>query len=448
MKSYLKIQSKGEIETNAFTLIGASSKRNDETKIGYFGSGLKYSISALLRNDISFKVYQGEKEIIFDLKRVSLREEQHTMILVNGSETSLTTGMGGKDWDIPFAPIREIYSNALDEDEDATIDEVKKELYGVSGFTTFYIEMTEDVKHFYENIELYFCTKNPYVLSTCEYGSIYPSDNQTGLRVYRKGILCYSEESTKSIFNYNLLHVEISEARVLKSISCAELYAAKCLKMFKNTTQIAIMLKYMEGGNAGYFEHKIDWHTITPFSEEWESVCSEFKFVPAELLMFMTDINTSDRMILPLNLLKELKKQFPKIDVLGLNEKLKNGVGFVKTDSPSEILVDKVIDAIGLLNVTRYKHRLIEPVIEYGSFTSENVLGMANESKILLSTKLDTYDVPAIAKIIIEENEHNKSGFGDRTRGFQDHLFNLYYDELTSKKKTDAEDKGVQIQGF
>jgi len=56
MKTFLKIQSKGEIETEAFTLIGASSKRNDETKIGYFGSGLKYSIAALLRNNIDFKI--------------------------------------------------------------------------------------------------------------------------------------------------------------------------------------------------------------------------------------------------------------------------------------------------------------------------------------------------------------------------------------------------------
>ena len=67
MKQFLKIQSSGEIEQEAFTLIGASSKRGDQTKIGYFGSGLKYSIAALLRNNIEFKVFQGEKEIEFKL---------------------------------------------------------------------------------------------------------------------------------------------------------------------------------------------------------------------------------------------------------------------------------------------------------------------------------------------------------------------------------------------
>lgn len=445
MKSYLKIQSKGEIETNAFTLIGASSKRNDETKIGYFGSGLKYSISALLRNDISFKVYQGEKEIIFDLKRVSLREEEHTMILVNGSETSLTTGMGGKDWDIPFAPIREIYSNALDEDEDATIDDVKTELYGVSGFTTFYIEMTEDVKHFYENIELYFCSKNPNVLYSGADGSIYPKSKDGGLRVFRKGILCHSDSNDKSLFTYNLTDINITESRTMKSMNEVIVYSAHLLKSCKDINIITQILRGLEGGNSGYFEHRVYWEASEKFSDEWLEVCKNYKFVPIELLSFLTGSDTSKRMKLPIKLLENLKKQFPDLDVLGISKNNKNGIVFVKDDSPSEILIDKVIDGLSVLRQTRYKHRLSEPIIEYGSFTRDNVLGMASEGKILLSVKLDTYDVPAIAKIIIEENEHNKSGFGDRTREFQDHLFNLYYDELTSKKKTDAEDKSVPI---
>ena len=38
---YLKISNKGEIDPNAFRLRGASTKRNDEMKIGFFGIGLK-----------------------------------------------------------------------------------------------------------------------------------------------------------------------------------------------------------------------------------------------------------------------------------------------------------------------------------------------------------------------------------------------------------------------
>ena len=49
-----------------------------------------------------------------------------------------------------------------------------------------------------------------------------------------------------------------------------------------------------------------------------------------------------------------------------------------------------------------------------------------------LSLKLDSYSVDEIAKIIIEENEHNITGFEDETRSFQNHLFSLYYDQLIS----------------
>ena len=52
---YLKIVNKGEIYEKAFTLIGASTKRGDDSKIGFFGSGLKYAMAVLLRNEIHFK---------------------------------------------------------------------------------------------------------------------------------------------------------------------------------------------------------------------------------------------------------------------------------------------------------------------------------------------------------------------------------------------------------
>jgi hypothetical protein len=69
--------------------------------------------------------------------------------------------------------------------------------------------------------------------------------------------------------------------------------------------------------------------------------------------------------------------------------------------------------------------------IVYCTFTKNGVLGMAKNGQIFLSTKLEDDDVAYIAKIIIEENEHNITGFGDKTRDFQNHLFKLYFDILT-----------------
>mgnify|MGYP000403905124 CR=1 FL=1 len=60
-------------------------------------------------------------------------------ILINGQQTSFTTSMGGSDWDNPFAPLREIYSNALDEDEDAVLDKIQEDnVKGEFDKTTFF----------------------------------------------------------------------------------------------------------------------------------------------------------------------------------------------------------------------------------------------------------------------------------------------------------------------
>jgi len=150
------------------------------------------------------------------------------------------------------------------------------------------------------------------------------------------------------------------------------------------------------------------------------------------MVMFAKPSQVEGRTILPKNLLISLFKQFNDLDILGLSEK-RNGADYIEDTSPSIILVDKVIESMSLLSKTRYSYRLVNPIIIYANFCESNVLGMAENGKIILSIKLESYDVNAISKIIIEENEHNKSGHSDETRDFQNHLFDLYFDELTRK---------------
>ena len=52
----LIIRNTGIVPIEAFTLMGVSTKRNDEDKIGMFGTGFKYGISVLLRDNHSVKI--------------------------------------------------------------------------------------------------------------------------------------------------------------------------------------------------------------------------------------------------------------------------------------------------------------------------------------------------------------------------------------------------------
>lgn len=431
MKQYLKIQSKGEIEKEAFTLIGASSKRTSTTKIGYYGSGLKYSIASMLRNHISFRVFRGIHEVKFTTSGTKFREEEFDVICVDGEKTSLTVGMGGKDWDLPFAPIREIYSNALDEDTEAKLEQAEADgIAGEAGFTTFYIEMTESVRHFYDNMFYYFCNNNPAVIHSNDSGSVYPAAGP-GLRLFRRGILSLQTDDDTPLYWYNSGGFDINESRVINSLYSAKNQIARIWKNCTNEILIKNFIEGLAGGDKGKFEHTLDWDNWIDFKQEWHNVVKDMKFVPAALVSFLDYEEYEGRVILPANLLKNLHQQFEDLDVLGYSAK--NSVEFIPTENVSQILLDKVVDALAFLGKTRYRYRLINPKIVYGKFIDANTLAQASDENILLSTKLDTYDVNAIAKILIEENEHIKTGFGDKTRDFQNHLFDLYFDEMASQ---------------
>jgi len=426
---YLQIKSKGEINSSAFTLIGATTKRNDETKIGLYGSGNKYAISALIRNNIDFRVFSGETEIRFSTKDTSFRDQDFSVILVNGKETSLTTNMGGEDWDDPFAPIREIYSNAIDEDEDACL-EICTEFLPESGYTKIFIECTEKVMHFYNKKHLYFCKDNPNVIHATDKGSLYPYEE--GFRVYRKGILAHHRKDNNALFNYNFERgADINESRVLRDEGDARWYIPMILKSLTDKNLIKNIVTYLAGGNSGLEEHHGYWKTsTTSFSNEWKEVVQSFKFYNIELEMFFEPHETQGRLAMKTSILDAFSQEM-EVDILGNS---KSGVVYKKANQ-NEILINKVIDALAKLNSTRYSYRISNPIIEYVCFQEERVLGKAEDGKILLSEKLDTYSVDEIAKIIIEENEHNKTGYSDNTRNFQNHLFNLYYDELLTTQK-------------
>lgn len=382
MKQYLEIKSSGEIDIQSFTLIGASTKKGDNSKIGMYGSGNKYSIATLLNQNIDFKVFSGEDEIVFTTKNQTFRDQDFKVILVNGVETSLTTTMGGNDWKNVFAPIREIYSNALDEDSDATLTK-SSQFIAEKGYTKFYIELTEDVEHFYKNIHLYFCNTNPKVLYSSMNGSMFPNTDDNNTRVFRKGILSHFDTKNKALLHYNLDNIEINESRVVKYIWQIDYKLAILWKSCTNEELISTLLLRLNGSNNGFLEHKIEWSESEAFSENWYSVCSGKKFAPVEYLEMFSQEELRNTYQLPMKFLKPLKEQFPDLQVLGMTSK--TDANFVIT-KPNQILIDKVIDAMSKLNSTRYTHRFDNPQIEYVKFFNQGTLGLADDNKIYLST--------------------------------------------------------------
>ena len=162
MKKYILIQNDGEIETNSFELIGASTKRGDTAKIGFFGSGLKYSVAYMMRNKIEFKIFSGELELKFTTVPEKLKDQIFDRICINGKPTSYTVTMG-PTWTEDWFVLREIYCNALDESSCQMVRETEN-INAVAGKTRVYIEATENLKVVVDNWDAYFSTEREATL--------------------------------------------------------------------------------------------------------------------------------------------------------------------------------------------------------------------------------------------------------------------------------------------
>ena len=132
--------------------MGASSKRGDNTKIGQYGSGNKYSLAYLLRNNYEVTIMAGNFQVFLTTKRKKFRDKEFDIILVDGKETSITTEFG-KDWGLGQA-IRELYCNAIDEGGHTM--EFVKEIVPESDKTSFYIKSREEITSYVSNFDDYF----------------------------------------------------------------------------------------------------------------------------------------------------------------------------------------------------------------------------------------------------------------------------------------------------
>src|ERR1700748_1736186 len=206
---YIKIKNSGVIEPQALYLIGASTKVNDNTKIGQFGSGNKYAIAFFLRNGYELKIFSGKTEIILETKTEIFREKEFEVLYVNSEKTSITTQMG-KDWQF-WQAIREIYCNAIDEG-DCSMDFVQT-ISPEENETHFYIDTKKDVTEFVSNFNNYFSTSKK-VLFECSIGKILEKTGKTA-NIYRKGVKCFNTNKS-SVFDYDFTDISIDDNRLVK----------------------------------------------------------------------------------------------------------------------------------------------------------------------------------------------------------------------------------------
>lgn len=406
---WIRIRNAGEIEPQALHLVGASTKRNDSSKIGQFGSGNKYALAYLLRSGYAVRVFGGEKEILLETRAESFRGQDFSVIYVGGERTSITTDMG-KDWQF-WQAIREVYCNALDEGG-CSMDFVQS-VVPVVGETHFYIDTKKDVLEFVGNFDNYFAT-NKRVMFECKWGRILEKTGETA-NVYRKGIRCYETKKT-SVFDYDIPDLLIDENRLVKYNWTVEEKIWNLI--FKCTDEKVIMSILHQCNSSDYLEGCIsDISTINSSgaSDVFKNCLKKIRIAPKGYAGLLKPDEVHQHVILPTKVFEAVRGEIGDENV-GDNFKItRHGAIFRGEDMP-ELYRATLKQAIYFFSETGFD---IPYDIEFAVFDDKDIFGSAVGDKIYLSDICFEKGVNEVTNTILEEYIHLKYNVMDETRAFQ-----------------------------
>lgn len=420
---YLKIKNDGLLDMRLIYLMGGTTKANDKFKIGHFGTGLKYTLAYLLRNNILFHIFIDGKEIEISVKKEVIRDNEFNIIYINGDKTSITTGMGTewKAWMI----IREIWCNALDEVNG--LHSIVTEINPEQNTTEFYIQLTGEVKEVFENWNKYFI-HNQEPIQDSENFALYPGGET--LRIYKNGVLIKEFEHEKSVFAYDIKDAVINELREFHGSAAMQI--TYCLPKFQKKA-IGIFLDTVRGK----FEEKMDyeWYVWDKYHEDWKKSIGNAKFIDYETYDKLVDrepeISKMPVVKVPKGLYNQLVKHFPTISMLRVSSSVNS---FYETFSNA--LNEKIKKCVNILAAIGY---IIDTdlIILTGVFGDPKTQGNVNfdTKEIHISADMENLSEVELMYVLVEEMEHYRTGFSDCTREFQSHFLRLYVNSILKEQK-------------
>lgn len=406
---FIRIKNNGLIEPQALHLVGASTKRNDNTKIGQFGSGNKYALAYLLRNGYEVKIFSGLNEIKIETKPDNFRGQDFNVIYINGEKTSITTEMG-KDWEF-WQALRELYCNSIDEGGHS-LDFMGK-IEPIENETHFYIDTKKDVLEFVSNFDNYFAT-NKKVLFECEYGRILEKSGTTA-NVYRKGIRCF-QTNKNSIFDYDFKEISIDENRLIKYFWQIDEKVWDLIYRCDNKEVIMTALHNSHDHN--FIEGCIsDVSSINSSgaSEVFKECIKAINTAPKGMAGLLKPDEIENHVIVPSKVFASFRGIIGDENV---GDKFKvNKRGGMFREIESTLLYDRtLLEATDFLKECGYE---IPYLIQIAIFDNKEILGCAYQDKIVISDICMERGINEVVNTIIEEIIHLKYGVMDETRAFQ-----------------------------
>lgn len=386
----ISFQNDGEIDMRAVTTIGISAKEGD-SPIGYFGSGLKYAISVILRSGGSITVWSGLHRYVFAKAAVRVREQDFEVITMTEygpgcevprepRELGFTTRLG-INWE-GWQAFRELYCNTLDEAGETIMDRVGHKPR--EGATTIHVQGVVDIENAYTNRGAIVLTREPGW--RLEGVDVHHGESN---HLYYRGILA-AELQHASTYCYNVLHpLVLTEDRTIKFPHLAHQAIARSIVQCEDKQ----FIKEWLAAPRDSFEHRLDLGVIP------ERPSKAFLDAAEEV---------ARQVELPCNLA-----------VRGILARYREdpGVKAVMLTAAQERQLDEAKAIAHAMSYDINKHPVI--VVEH---LGVGRLGTVLNKSIVLSRRTFDMGVKTVAGTLIEELLHLEYGFDDCTRDFQNYL--------------------------
>lgn len=417
---YLKIENNGELDIRLVALMGGTTKADDKYKIGQFGTGLKYTLAYLFRNNIDFEIYSGENLVDVKTETERIKDTDFEIICIDGNRTSITTQMG-KQWST-WMIIRELWCNALDEGGYSRDVVNEDNIKGEQGKSSFYIQLLPDIQQVLDDWKSYFI-HNDHPLWDGEQYAIYENKQGGNLKLYKHGVLIYQHPSLKSLFYYDIKGADINELREFKGSISYEIFEAL---REPNETVISHFLTNITDDHFEGCELSYNW--FTSFSNVWKETIGNRKISHGGSSYYSEEsgIDLSNIIKLPKRVYSALSKDFEGVGVFTMTD---DKTEFYEI--PNAKISNRVISCRDRLAGIGYS---IDPDIKirFGLFgdNQKKSAAVRKKKQILISEICLKVSDEVLTALLIENYEYMKLSCEKDDKSFYRHFINLYTRQL------------------
>jgi len=403
MSNTIIFSNPGEIDLRSISLFGVSVKDNDNP-IGFFGTGLKFSIAVLLRNNCDITIWSGKTKIWFETYEESFRGKSITLVRMYeqlqepsaldgqyGPIVSKELGFDislGKNWKLWMA-YRELYCNCKDEGGNVSINEADA-FAGTENMTIISVTSDEFTQIHRHRTDFILESKPFYTYQDIEIHKGTPTNS-----LFYKGIKV-AQAGNENLYRYNYTgHVDLTEDRTCGSHWSWQYELKHAVAQSKDPAFIKEMLLRVDNDD---FE-LLDYSNLSEMD------------LTEEFINVVIDLETSG--------LSHYNKTALEC-VESIQKKNFKPASYTPSAIENKMLTKALafLDALGFPMVFN---------ISYVHSIAPNVYGRADskDNTILISRDAFGLGTKFLATTLLEEHIHLKYGHRDNSREMQNFLFNL-----------------------